>query len=599
MLHSTTTDNVAPPVQNYIRTCKHRSHTGFLTNRPSAAIGTVIAMVAGQFLAPGEVFAQEKKSPVSFTKIQDLSPDTKPLNRPIRQKWAIVIAVGKFKDKRMNNDQFIDKAAKKFHSYLLSEKGGRFQPDHVKLLLNDDATQQNIATSLSPSWLGTLAGPDDLVVVYIATQGFPTTDGNSWLCSYNTALDNIYGTCVSMQSIMKTLKDQVKSDRVVLILESPYSGSANLLGARELTSNYSLDLNKVVLGHGYMLLCSAKPDQAIRGTRFSENLTVALLQNDGKISLPDAFEKAKENTQTDALNEGRKQTPVLKSDWSGADLTLGAPVLEQLAMLPESVRNFLGAESHYLKASRLMGAGDLTAAISEYEAAVATDPSYSDALADYGVALALQGKWKDAVQQLKQAVTLKPNDSLYRANYARVLDALGQTVECRRELEKAYNLNPKDRVILCALADKTISAGDVHSAIGLLQDALDMYPNMASLHDRLGFALSASGNFNDAYQHIEKAVQLDPALVSARLNMGSLLATKGDLQPAIVQYREAIKLAPSNVDAHMLLSKVLEKTSDVAEARDELVKFIELLPAGDARRAAAQAHLDQINASTP
>ncbi len=564
-------------------------------------VSTTVAFLfpAAYRMVEASVAAEQKKPVANFTRVQDLSPNTKPLNRPIKQKWAIVVGVGKFKDKRMNNDQLLDKAPKKFYSYLTSERGGRFAPDHVKLLINDDATQQNITTAFSPSWLGTLAGPDDLVVVYIATEGFPTTDGNSWLCTYNTALDNIYGTCVSMQSIMKTLKEQIKSDRVVLILDSPYSGSASLLGARELTNSYSLDLNRVVLGHGYMLLCSSKPDQAIKGTRFTENLTLALQQKDGLVALREAFEKARDETESDAQNEGRKQTPVLKSDWSGADLTLGAPPLEKIAGLPESVRNFLGAESHYLKASKLMGAGDLQTALGEYEAAVATDPSYTDALADYGVALALSGKWKEARQQLQQAVTLKPDDALYRANYARVLDTLGQSADCRRELEKAYNLNPKDRVILCALADKTIASGDVNSAIGLLKDALDLYPNMATLHDRLGFALSAAGKLDDAMQHIGTAVKIDPSLVSARLNMGSLLAARGDLQHSIEQYREAIKLSPTNADAHMLLSKALEKTSDPAGARDELVKCIELLPAGDTRRAAAELHLEQINGSTP
>lgn len=571
---------------------------------PCEALSVVVsavfcAVLVGMTHAPWCHGEPAKQGGVKFTKVQDLDPNSKPLNRPVKQKWAVVIAVGKFKDKRMNNDQSVDKAAKDFYQYLISPKGGRFDEDHVKFLRNDDATTQNIANSLSPSWLGTLAGPDDLVVVYIATQGFPTTDGNTWLCTYNCALDNIYGSCFSMQSIMKSLKDHVKSDRIVLILDSPYSGSASLLGARNLKTNFSVDLNQLVLGHGYMLLCSSKPDQATRGTRFSENLTNALKEKDGMISLQEAFDKAKENTQTDAKAAGGMQTPVLKADWSGALLTMGTPPLERAGAIPDSVRNFLGAEAHYLKASRLMGEGNLQGAIPEYEAAVATDPSYADAMADYGVALALQGKWVDAQKQLKQAIVLRPEDALYRTNYARTLDATGQAAECRRELEKAYNLNPKDRVILCALADKSISQGDIQSAIGLLQDALDMYPEMASLHDRLGFALSAAGQLDQATGHIKKAIELDPSLVSARLNLGSLLVAKGDATPAIDQYKEAIRLAPDNLDAHMLLSKVLEKTNDIAGASDELTKYIQLLPEGDQRRVAAQQQLDRIHASTP
>ncbi len=545
--------------------------------------------------APEPDLNKAPASGVQWTKIQDLDPHATAGNRPIKQKWAVVIGTAKFREHRLDApDAKMDAAARNFASYLKDETAGRFPESHVKTLINQEATRQNILNNLGKGWLGSLAGPDDLVVVFISTHGFPTTDGTTYLSAYDCALDNVYSTCISMQSLMKTLKENVNTDRIVMVLEAPYSGAAELTeGAKTAYPKASVDSSKVNLGKGYIILTSSKPDQMTWGSSFSSNLIKALKENDGMAPLTTAFQKARELTEqeTSGSSNSKKQTPVMKSDWVGNDIVLGAPTKERIKEIPENVMQFLAAEAHYLKANNLVGEGNFDGAITEYKAAIETDPDYADAIADYGAVLTIKGDWTAAAEQYKRAITLKPNDALFHANYARVLNKLGQEDQSIKELELAYQLNPKDKVILGALANKCVAAGNFDNAINLLEQAIYLFPNSAQMHDRLSYAFARSGNVSQSFAHAKEAVKLDPKLISARLNLGSALLLKGDADSAKKVYQETTAIDPKNLDAHFLLASTMEKLGDAQGAKSELTTFIELAPVQDPRVEKAKAKI--------
>lgn len=524
---------------------------------------------------------------VNFTKIQDLDPNAKATNKLIKQKWAVVIGAGNFKENRLNGFFAMDKAAYDFYDYLVDPKAGRFDKTHVKLLVNSAATRQNVMNNLGSGWLGKLAGPDDIVVVFISTHGFPTTDGSTYLCAYDCALDNVYSTCLSMQDLMQTLKSQVKSDRILLVLQACYSGAAELTaGSKALFNGYNVDLNKVVLGKGYVILTSSKADQMTWGDSFSRSLTKALREKDGMVPLRDAFEKAKQDTEhatTYNQPRGKTQTPVMKADWKGNDLVLGAPTEEKVSEIPSEVATAQAAEAYYLKANNFVVAGQLNEAVPQYELAIKTDPFYADALGDYGVLLSIKGDLEGARDKLKRAIAARPSDVLFHANYARVLDRLGDEPGCMNELAQAYKLNNKDRIVLTALAAKAIKANDGPRAKAFLEQAVSLYPNSADLHQRLSFVLSKSGDVEGAMAHAKEAAHIDPKNVTARLNLASTMKMSGDVQGAISTYREAVKIAPENADAHYLLSQALAEFGQADEAKEEFGKFKSLCSPSDPR----------------
>jgi len=535
---------------------------------------------------------------VEWTAVEDLNPNARATNRPIKQKWAVIVGLGKFKEKRLDNNLDLDRAAANFYDYAIDPNGGRFQKNHVKLLVNGESTYQNILASLGKSWLASLAGPDDLVVVFISTLGFPTTDGSSYLCAYDCALDNVYSTCLSIQNLMSILKQNVKTDRIVLILQACYSGGAELnSGAKSLRPTYNLDPDKLLLGKGYVILSSSQPDQMTWGDAFSRELVTALKENNGLTPLKEAFEKAKLKTEQDtalASSGGKKQTPVMKSAWTGKDLIIGIPPIETVSNLPAGVVNYLSAESHYFKANQLVALGNFDGATSEFQLAVTTDPQYANAYSDYGGLCCLKGDWQAAAEQYKKAIALNPEDSLFHANYARILAKLGKQDESRKQLEEAYRLNPKDRIVLLALSDFCLKEKSVAKALDLLEQAVALYPGSAHLHDRLSYVMAQQGAFDAAVDQANQALKLDPSLTSAYLNLGSSLLLKGETNGALTAYKEAAHLSPENADVHYCLSKLFERSGDITTARAELEQFLKLCVPTDLRLATERARLSRL-----
>jgi tetratricopeptide (TPR) repeat protein len=536
---------------------------------------------------------------IEFTTIQDLNPTARAANRAIKQKWAVVIGTSKFKEGRLSsaNEGQMAQSAKEFYQYLIDPHGGRFDASHVKLLLDTDAAKQNIMTALGPGFLGNAVGPDDLVVVYLATSSFPTTDGNTYLCSYDCALDNIYGTCFSMQSLMSTLKEHVHSDRILLVLQAAYSGAADLTsGAKSLLpkSQYNLDLDKVLLGNGFIILSSSQSNEMTQSSVFSKNLISALRQEDGLISLNKAFAIAKRNTEleTSSKDSRKRQVPGMKSAWTGADLVVGVPPVERVSNLPAAVTSFLSAEGAYLKASKLVAEGKMDEALEQYKLAITADPKYADALADYGAALALKGDWKAAAEMQKKAIAANPNDALFHLNYARMLDKLGDAENSLQELNTAYRLNPKDTSVLMGLSKKMLAAGQAKESVRYLEEAVDLYPKRSDLRERLSYGLMKSGDVDQSTAQAKEAVRLDPKSASANTTLGSVLLAQGYIGPATNAYKEAATLAPNDATIHWLLASAMEKSGDSEGAMAELETCIKVGDGTDPTVAKAKQRLE-------
>lgn len=539
---------------------------------------------------------------IEFTKIQDLDPKAPGANRPIKQKWAVVIGTSKFKESRLAPAEAMDMAqsAKDFDNYLVDPHGGRFDRSHVKLLMDAGASKQGITSALGPGFLGSVAGKDDLVVVYLGTSAFPTTDGNTYLCTYDCALDNIYGTCISMQSIMSTLKENIHSDRILLVLQAGYSGAAELgSGTRAVnkpSQGFNLDLQKVVLGNGFIILSSSQPNEMTWSTAFSRNLTKALREEDGMITLNKAFEIAKQKTETEtaAAGPGKKQVPLMKSSWTGTDLVVGALPAERVANLPASVSSFLSAEGSYLKANQAVADGKIDEALQQYKLAILADPNYADAVADWGAALTMKGDWKSAADMYKKAIAMRPTDELFHLNYARVLDKLGDKDASMQELNNAYKLNPKDTSVLLALSNKSLTTNQTGDAVRYLEQAVDLYPARSDLRERLSYALMKSGDVEQASAQAKEAVHLDPKSASAHTTLGSVLMVQSYVTPAVDAYREAARLNPLDPNIYWLLSKSLEKSGDREGAIAELQRFLTLCSPADARGVQAKQHIDEL-----
>ncbi len=153
--------------------------------------------------------------------------ETAIVNKPVTDKWAVVVGVSKFANPALNL-RYPAKDAQDFYNYLITR--GNFKPDHVKLLLNEKATRERILDVLGDSWLPRVALPDDLVVIFISSHGSASDSdicGVNYVVAHDTNPDKLFTTGIAMKSLAGTIKDRVHAERVLVVLDTCHAGGAS------------------------------------------------------------------------------------------------------------------------------------------------------------------------------------------------------------------------------------------------------------------------------------------------------------------------------------------------------------------------------------
>jgi hypothetical protein len=255
-------------------------------------------------------------------------------NRPVNDKWALVVGISQFKDPSMNL-KFPAKDARDFAEFLVNSE--KFAPDHVKLLLDRNATRENLLDTMGDKWLPRVSGPDDLVLIYISTHGSASAfdvGGVNYLLAYDTDKDRMYSTGIAMQDLTRIIKGRIQSDRMVIILDACHSGAVSDSGQKGLVRQGNFDAADVALGTGQLVICSSDTNQISWESKhypnsvFTRGLIAALQLEGARTKLSTAFTALKDTVSTEVRRDrGAQQTPVLKGKWQGDELVIAVPPL--------------------------------------------------------------------------------------------------------------------------------------------------------------------------------------------------------------------------------------------------------------------------------
>ncbi|GFE62149.1 tetratricopeptide repeat protein [Geobacter sp. AOG2] len=138
-------------------------------------------------------------------------------------------------------------------------------------------------------------------------------------------------------------------------------------------------------------------------------------------------------------------------------------------------------------------AGNLDAAIREYEEALRINPFYQRSLANLGLALARKGNLDAAIGKYQEALQINPNYNVVHNN-------LG-----------------------LALARK----GNLDAAIGEYHEALRINPDYVEAHNNLGVALARKGDLDAAIGEFREALRTSPDNMEAYKNLERALTLTG------------------------------------------------------------------------
>jgi len=250
--------------------------------------------------------------------------------RPIKDKWALVVGISSFKDSSINL-KYAAKDATDFRNYLINEAG--FAPDHVKLLTDAQASRENIVGNLGEKWLARVAGPDDLVVLYMSSHGSaPDKNVNAnFIVTYEGTKENLVFSGIPMQWLTVGIQEVLHADRTVLLLDVCHGGAIS--GAKAIKREFEFVPSAINVGPGQLILVSSMDDQISWESKryhngvFTHYLLEGLRQNGNKNKMGDVFHFLKDKVEEEVLRDRAfLQTPMMfKKIVGGTDIVLSDP----------------------------------------------------------------------------------------------------------------------------------------------------------------------------------------------------------------------------------------------------------------------------------
>jgi Flp pilus assembly protein TadD len=269
-------------------------------------------------------------------------------------------------------------------------------------------------------------------------------------------------------------------------------------------------------------------------------------------------------------------------------------------------------------------AGDLAAAVREYQACVAADPHRAETRSNLGAVLVRLGRFQEAIDQYQAALQVAPPQiaSQLRFNLALAYYKSAQIPEAAAELEKIRAVGSTDPNLILLLADCRLRTGEFKRAIELLKPletersgdaALDYVLGMALIRDGqvgegqlrverilgrgesaeghllLGAAQFTAGDYPAAVKELTRAEALNPDLPSLHSYLGQALLFTGDADGAAAAFHKELAANPNDFDANFQLASILAHRGKPEEAKPLLERAAQVRPgSAEARDALAK-----------
>jgi tetratricopeptide (TPR) repeat protein len=221
------------------------------------------------------------------------------------------------------------------------------------------------------------------------------------------------------------------------------------------------------------------------------------------------------------------------------------------------------ADAHLREAHRLLSENKPDAAIPEFRAVVALDPSNIDARGNLGVLLFFEGKYADAIPELREALRMKPDLWKIQALLGMGERRTGDTVAARTDLEKSLPELQETKVHI----EAGLELVELYSATEDLDKASAVIGVLRGLDPENQEVLYAAYRIHSdlAREAILSLSLVAPKSALMYQVMAHEAARRGDTPTAIREYREALKINPKLPGLHFELAEMLHSLPITAE----------------------------------
>ncbi len=139
------------------------------------------------------------------------------------RRLGLVVGVNSYQDTIFQPLQFAENDARAFAQWIVNERGGKWAPADVQHVYGANATRELIESLVLQLCLS-IAQPDDLVLIYIASHAFLNeSSGEGYLALANTSYGNP-STALHLPSLAQQVVTQSRAAQIVFILDSFQTG---------------------------------------------------------------------------------------------------------------------------------------------------------------------------------------------------------------------------------------------------------------------------------------------------------------------------------------------------------------------------------------
>jgi hypothetical protein len=258
-----------------------------------------------------------------------------PLPSYVRDKYALVIGIGRFQDPSIPTLQFTAKDAKDFAAVLVDPRFGRFDPSHVKVLTDEMATRENILNALND--IAVKAREDDLVLLYFSSHGSPRQDdsglgGVGYIVTYDTSVKSLWLEALEYEDFSRKVA-WIRARRKVAFLDTCFSGQAKP-GAKALVlDTLGIDAataRQFLSGEGTYVITSSRSTErsfesdTLRNSYFTHYLIEALKSGSEPPTVREIFDRVSRDVPAAVLHEkGAAQHPQILPEDGNGDVRIG------------------------------------------------------------------------------------------------------------------------------------------------------------------------------------------------------------------------------------------------------------------------------------
>jgi hypothetical protein len=144
------------------------------------------------------------------------------------EKWAVVVGTSEYMNRGVSPLKYADKDAEAFAKFLQTPEGGGYESDHIRVLLNKDATLANLHEALIDFLQQAI--DKDLALIYFAGHGLPdpARPQNLYLLTYDTDPTRLGTTAFPMWQIKDVLERHISAKRIIVFSDACHSGGISV-----------------------------------------------------------------------------------------------------------------------------------------------------------------------------------------------------------------------------------------------------------------------------------------------------------------------------------------------------------------------------------